>query len=248
MIKFNKVGAVMGVVWGLIIIGVASVAMAAVATYTAQSGDTWEKIAASNNISVQQLVDLNQPVRGQRISVPGVVVVPPPPTPVPTPSAGEIIHLNTYTTGYGYPDNTPANSAAISNPVLHTVAGGTGTFADPITVAVGHVISGGKDTIDFPAGRKFYVPNLRRYFIVEDTCGDGSTPQNGPCHNVATADKGATLWLDLWVGGVGQGKSGTIACEDAITALHTVIENPIATYPVVAGQVYSGTCSQQFGN
>lgn len=251
-IKFNKVGAVLGLVWGLIIVGAVSVAFAATAVYTAQSGDTWEKIAASNSISVQQLVDLNQPVAGQKINVPGAVVVPPvtPPTPAP----GEIIHLNVYTTGYGYPDNTPRNSAAIADPVLHSTAGGTGTFADPITVAVGHTIVAGKDTLDFPAGTKFYVPNLRRYFIVEDACGDGKSPQNVPCHNLSTAPKGTTLWIDLWVGGVGQTAKGTIACEEAITPLdngsnlRTVIQNPVATYPVVAGQIYNGTCSQQFGN
>lgn len=222
------------VLFGIVLLMVAGVAYAATTTvnYTTKTGDTLNGLAV---------------VPGQVVKLVAPIVVPPP-TPVPTPTAGEIIHLNTYTTGYGYPDNTPKNSAAIAAPILHSVAGGTGTFADPVTVAVGHSIIAGKDTLDFPAGTKFYVPNVRRYFIVEDACGDGNSPQNGPCHNVATADKGATLWIDLWVGGVGQTSKGTIACEEAITGLHTVIENPAATYAVVAGQVYNGTCSAQFGN
>jgi hypothetical protein len=63
------------------------------------------------------------------------------PSPV-TPAASEIRFV-AYTTGYGYPDNTPAGNA-ISNPIIHSGAGGTGTYADPITLAVGHSITNGK--------------------------------------------------------------------------------------------------------
>lgn len=176
---------------------------------------------------------------------PPIVTPPPIPTPPPVtpPTSGEV-RFTAYITGYGYPDNTPKNSATICCSVIHSTAGGTGTFADPITIAVGHTISGGKDTLDYPAGTKFYMPNLRRYFIVEDACGDGNTPQNGPCH---TGYQGHP-WLDIWVGGVGFTSSGTVACEDAITDLHLLIENPSPSYPVVIGQVYNGTCSQQFGD
>lgn len=151
--------------------------------------------------------------------------------------------MTAYTTAYGWPDNTPAG-AAISDPVIHKTAGGTGTYADPITVAVGHSITGGQDILDYPAGTKFYVPNLRRYFIVEDTCGDGSSPQSGPCH---TGYQGH-VWIDLWIGGQGLGSNGTLVCEDAITDLHLVIENPASNYAVVSGAVYNGTCSKQYGD
>lgn len=176
-------------------------------------------------------------------------VVPVQPTPTPQPSSppppvvGNEKTLVAYTTGYGYPDNTPAGNA-ISDPSLHSGAGGTGTYADPITLAVGHTISNGKDTLDYPAGTKFYVPNLRKYFIVEDTCGDGNQPQNGPCH---TGYQGH-VWLDLWVGGTSPTKSATLACEDTITGLHTVILNPAANYPVNSGAVYSGSCAVQYGS
>jgi hypothetical protein len=83
----------------------------------------------------------------------------------------------------------------------------------------------GKDTLDYPQGTKFYVPALRKYFIVEDTCGDGSLPQNGPCH---TGYQGK-VWLDLWVGGTTATKAATLSCEDQITDFHLVIENPAST-------------------
>jgi hypothetical protein len=104
------------------------------------------------------------------------------PAPVPVVTATGEVFIQAYTTGYDYWDNTPAGSAIISDPILHKRAGGTGTYADPITLAVGHSIIGGKDILDYPAGTKFYIPNLRRYFIVEDTCGDGPSPQTEECH------------------------------------------------------------------
>lgn len=178
---------------------------------------------------------------GYTVPVTSPVTPTPSPTPTPppisTPPTGDKV-ISAYTTGYGWPDNTPP-SAEISDGVIHSSAGGTGTFADPITVAVGHTITGSKDILDYPKGTKFYFPFLLKYGIVEDTCGDGNTPQNGPCH---TGYKG-NVWLDLWVGGKGLPASGTLACEDAITDIHQVILNPVSTYPVNAGPVYSGKCA-----
>lgn len=178
-------------------------------------------------------------------TTPTVPPATPPPVVPPTVPSNETV-LTAFITGYGYPDNTPTNSAAISHPVLHSQAGGIGTFADPITVAVGHSIINGKDILDYPAGTKFYIPNLRRYFIVEDTCGDGATPQNGPCHTGYPS--GTTTWLDIWVGGVGATKAPVIACEEAITGNFTVIKNPASNYLVVPGAIYQTACTQEFGN
>jgi hypothetical protein len=146
-----------------------------------------------------------------------------------------------YITGYGWPDNTPP-SAEISNPVIHKSAGGAGTYTDPITIAVGHSIISGKDILDYPQGTKFYIPALRRYFIVEDTCGDGGAPQNGPCH---TGYKGYA-WLDAWVGGQNQNSSSVLSCEDSITALHKIIKNPASNYAVVPGPIFGGSCSSLY--
>lgn len=175
---------------------------------------------------------------------------PTPVTPVPTTSAGGEIKLTAYLTGYAWPDNTPPGSA-ISNPVIHHQADGTGTYADPITVAVGHSFINGKDILDYAAGTRVYVPNLRKYFIAEDTCGDGNTPQNVPCHNLNapgnSAPAGAQVWLDLWVGGVGSSQATVLKCEDAITDLHTVIVSPASNYAVNPGPVYGTSCAPQYG-
>ena len=206
--------------------------------------------AATINVTPATTIDQLCKSLGYTLSSTPPPTTPPPtpPPPTPPPNGNEVVRTSVYITGFGYPDNTPPNSDAICCGVLHgSHAGGTGTYTDPITVAVGHVISGGKDTLDFPAGTRFYIPNLRRYFMVEDACGDGNTPQNGPCHNLSQADAGATLWLDVWVGGVGASSGPVISCEDAITALHTVIQNPNSTHPVVVGPVYNGACSQQYG-
>jgi hypothetical protein len=183
------------------------------------------------------------------------------PTPPPTAPATETGTLvtSTYTTGYGYWDNTPAGSSTISNPVIHSVAGGTGTWADPVTVAVGHSITNGVDTLDYPAGTRMYVPNLQKYLIVEDTCGDGSSPQTEPCHQLfnnttgqyagQNADPGSTVWIDIWVGG-NANTSATLTndCEDRITADHTVIFNPsIQTYKVTTGDISGSTCQTGYG-
>jgi hypothetical protein len=170
----------------------------------------------------------------------------PPTTSAPPPPSSSETQIQAYVTGFSWFDNTPPGSSSIAFPVVHSQAGGTGTYADPITVAVGHVISGGTDTPDYPAGTRFYVPNLRRYFIVEDACGDGSTPQNGPCHQGFPAP--ATTWIDVWVGGQGGTSTGADQCMDAITDVWTIIKDPAPDYAVVAGQIYGPLCTQQFGN
>jgi hypothetical protein len=172
---------------------------------------------------------------------------PPAPTPVPTPpappAAGET-RFDAYLTGYGWPDNTPA-SAAISDGVIHSQAGGAGTYTDPITIAVGHSIISGKDILDYPKGTKFYIPTLRKYFIVEDTCGDGNQPQNGPCHT----GKDGRPWLDAWVGGQGAVASSVYSCENKITGVHAVIQNPAPNYAVVSGPIFNnGACASLLGN
>lgn len=161
----------------------------------------------------------------------------------------ERVVTTAYTTGYTWFDNTPAGSALISNPVLHRFAGGTGTFDDPITVAVGHSLATGADVLDYPAGTRFYLPHVRRYFIVEDTCGDGPAPQNGACHSVATAPRGATTWLDVYIGGgSGDSRSAVQACAGKITdadqQLHPVLIHPDPDYLVVTGPLFQhGHCT-----
>jgi hypothetical protein len=145
--------------------------------------------------------------------------------------------IRAFITGYSYFDNTPPGSAVVSHPVRHTMAGGQGTYDDPITVAVGHVRQDGDDILDWPAGTRFYVPNLRRYLIVEDTCGDGERPQEGPCHTGYPDE--ATTWLDVWVGGAGGTAQDAERCMTEITGVWDVIVDPDPDLPVDPGDIYS---------
>ena len=248
--------------------------MAASSTYKVQAGDTLSLIAGKSRLSLRQLIEYNPQLIKVgdmlNLSAPVAQVTPPAssktstpvaaPLPTPTivttvavaaaPSAGEI-RMNAYTTSYTYWDNTPPGSADISDPVIHAKAGGMGTYSDPITIAVGHSITNGKDTLDFPAGTKFYIPNVRRYFIVEDTCGDGKTPQNGPCHKGAPA--GTDVWVDLWIDGATGSSSQADACAGVLTdtngIAHLMIQNPASNFRVVSGPIFqNGACTAQFGN
>ncbi|MCP5086192.1 MAG: hypothetical protein GY952_05235 [Rhodobacteraceae bacterium] len=143
-----------------------------------------------------------------------------------------------YLTGYSYWDNTPRRSTAIAIPVIHRRAGGTGTYTDPVTLAVGHVIQGGRHTMDFAPGTRFYIERLKKYAIVEDQCGDGNRPQNGPCHS---GHKGHA-WIDIYVGGKKSSASAARNCTYRVTGLQPVVLDPHANYPVSAGELTASGC------
>jgi 3D (Asp-Asp-Asp) domain-containing protein len=65
-------------------------------------------------------------------------------------------------TFYASMDNDPPFSTTIAYPRLHQKAGGTGTYADPITFAA--------DARLYPTGTRIYVPRFRKYFVMEDRC------------------------------------------------------------------------------
>ncbi len=154
------------------------------------------------------------------------------------PQTGET-RLRVYLTGYSYWDNTPPGSAIIARPVLHREAGGTGTFKDPVTLAVGHRKVGDTFIPDYPPGTRFYLPRLRKYAMVEDLCGDGDTPQLGPCH---IGYQGHS-WVDIYVGGIGHDAKIADACTRMITGIQPAILNPRPDYPSEAGEVLSTNCA-----
>lgn len=143
-----------------------------------------------------------------------------------------------YVTGYTWFDNTPPGSAAIARPVLRQRAGGTGTWSDPVTIAVGHSIERGRQTLDYAEGTRFYLPRLRKYAIVEDVCGDGARPQDGPCHT----GRNGMPWLDIWVGGRGQTPEAAQGCTYRITAVQEVLIHPPRDLPVEAGEIAGSGC------
>jgi hypothetical protein len=171
--------------------------------------------------------------------------------------------LKAYTTGYSYWDNTPPGSSEIAfpkkggYPTFHDIADGTGTWDDPITVAVGWTLLGATSTPDYAPGTKFYIPSVRRYFVVEDLCGDvkadGTLPQNEPCHKPVkeVLDMGTEAQIDLWIDGKTGTADSTLDCMSKITGdgPHLVILNPKANYVVVSGAIFTnGACTELFSD
>lgn len=167
----------------------------------------------------------------------------PAPAPAPKkPAAGEKVITSAYLTGYSYYDNTPPGSSEIAFPgTRHDVAAGTGTYEDPITLAVGWHEDAGPQ---WPVGSRFYLPFLHKYVIVEDLCGDEA--ENGPCYQLDEAADGATTWLDVWTGGEGQSREVSDSCMGRITAIHTVVHKPADDYPVNPGDITSACSRDQF--
>lgn len=143
-----------------------------------------------------------------------------------------------YLTGYSYWDNTPPGSAAIARPVIHRKAAGSGTYNDPITIAVGYRLVGGTARLDYPAGTRFYIPSIRRYVIVEDICGNGPQPHLTGCHR----GKGGQPWLDVYVDGSRAGAAAANACMRSITGMREFIMNPRSNYPVLKGPLTESGC------
>jgi 3D (Asp-Asp-Asp) domain-containing protein len=138
----------------------------------------------------------------------------------PAPKAEASPNASGPITFYAAADNDPAGSREIAFPGLHREAGGTGTFADPLTFAAAKGV--------FKPGTKVYVPDVQRYFILEDSC--------------ATC---AGSHIDLWTGPAVD--SGVIRCEEALTrsGARPYQVNPPAGLPVVAGDLYlGGKCYQ----
>jgi hypothetical protein len=155
------------------------------------------------------------------------------------PQAGETWLNNSYITGYTYQDNNPPNSAEICCPSVHQEAGGTGTYNDPITVAVDYSTG---TTMQYAAGTRFYIPNLRAYFVAEDRTGELEATN--------TADHGTDPHLDVWIDGRTETAAQSDACARAITNTGLrVILNPQQGYAVTVGPVAANnTCRQNAGN
>jgi hypothetical protein len=122
--------------------------------------------------------------------------------------------------------------------VVHKVAGGVGTWDDPVTVAVGHSIEAGVQTWDVPAGTRLYFPDIQRYGVVEDVCGDGPRPQDGPCHSGFQGH----LWVDIWVDGRTLSPSQATACAERVTGVVDVTWHPPSDLPVAPGVLAETFC------
>lgn len=158
-----------------------------------------------------------------------VVIRPPdtslPATPAPSAPAEEA-RLSAWVTGYTFWDNTPPGSAVIARPVLHDEAGGTGTWDDPVTLAVGFT----GETWHYLPGTRVYLPELRKYAVVEDLCGSCGKGYDGLPH------------VDLYIGGAEISAGDADACARAITAVQDILLHPAPDYPVHPGEVAKSGC------
>lgn len=89
--------------------------------------------------------------------------------------------LSTYDTENNSPPGAGIEYAKnYGYPTVHNLAGGTGTYANPITFA--------SENGELPPGARIYIAHWKKYFIKEDLCTS--------CYN-------PPAWqFDLWVGGV----------------------------------------------
>jgi hypothetical protein len=120
-----------------------------------------------------------------------------------------------YLTGYSVYDNDPPGSKDIAYPRPdvpgnHLYAGGSGSFSNPVTLAVGLV----NGVPQFKPGTKLYIPIIQKYVRVEDSCADCGKGYNG--HK----------WIDVWVNGETSTSASADACMNKITGLHKVVVNP----------------------
>ncbi len=146
------------------------------------------------------------------------------PAPAPVTSSVEI-------TWYGAFDDDPPGSVAIDRPdsckaCIHKTAGGTGTWADPLTFA-SPISADGKSAYAY--GDRIYVGTIggitvNKYFIREDSCAVSWTAPNG-C--------GAATHVDLYMGNP-SGTKDVLTCEDALTpdGLAPIVVNPAPDLPV----------------
>jgi 3D (Asp-Asp-Asp) domain-containing protein len=138
--------------------------------------------------------------------------------------------MNVKLTFYGWPDNDPPGNA-IAYPGLgsssHQGAGGTGTYDDPITVAVVTQSNNGL----WSPGTKMYLPSLKKYLIVEDECASCAQAQ-----------------IDVWMNSDGNHNDEVLACQDSLTPAEDVeVEidpptgRPVRTEPLF--DIARGRCS-----
>jgi hypothetical protein len=129
-------------------------------------------------------------------------------------------------TFYAAADNDPPGSTEIAYPnSRHVAAGGTGTYADPLSLAT--------DPREIRPGVLVYYPPVQKYFVMEDDCAE--------C--IDDWDQSRTPHVDLWASNTSD--PAVLTCEAALTpdGPDTIIVNPQADLPVDLKPLYAnGWC------
>lgn len=146
--------------------------------------------------------------------------------------------LQAYVTGYSYWDNTSSQTVENSHPVKHRTAGGMGTYSNPVTLAVGYQMMNTETVLSVPAGTVFYLPRLRKYAIVEDTCDAGLSPEDGSCH---TGYQGV-VQFEIYVDGALAEKRESKRCVQKLTGVQPAVMEPGPNMSVVVGPLTESGC------
>ena len=140
------------------------------------------------------------------------------------------------TTWFGAKDNCPPGGIIAHPRKQGGVAGGVGTYEDPITFA-------GVKEREAP-GTIYYVPQFAKYFIMEDDCQE--------CVRGWREKK--AYHIDLWMGpDTATSGPGIIQCENQLTKTNEVTVNPshdefVDTTPIFdAGRTANDGCIEPTG-
>ncbi|KAE9370822.1 hypothetical protein N431DRAFT_492846 [Stipitochalara longipes BDJ] len=127
-------------------------------------------------------------------------------------------------TFYGYPDNDPPSAQTAYNcGGRNNIAGGTGTYDDPLTMASA---SG-----EFSQCEIVYVPYLEKYVRYEDYCQECTDDFNGS----------GKRHIDVWTGSsTVNGGQAQINCEDSLTPSGdiVIVRSPDSSYGVDTAPLY----------
>ncbi|RFU34247.1 hypothetical protein B7463_g2088, partial [Scytalidium lignicola] len=136
-------------------------------------------------------------------------------------------------TFYGYPDNSPPGPATAYNcGGRNGVAGGTGTYDDPVTFATAPG--------EFNQCEIIYIPLLTKYGRFEDICEQCTTDfNNGISH------------IDIWTGSsTVNGGQNQINCEDNLTfgGRYSMVRQPPTNYGVNTAPLFVAPNTCNTGN
>lgn len=190
-----------------------------------------------------------QPGAGVEASIPsaGQPVVPHAPKPLPAlpvPSPGQIV-TTVYTAAHSWAGASAGGTAAGDSRAPQS-GKGTGTYEDPITIAVSSHPASGQA---IPAGTRIYLPDLRRYFIAGDACTDDGDAEDNQCRQgdpVSTS----TIRMDIRIGGEDVSDAAAEACSRQVADIGTAVLNPAGNYVVApgAGVMHDGKCNAGYGD
>jgi hypothetical protein len=143
---------------------------------------------------------------------------------------GCTLAANYQITFYGSPDNDPPGSDSTAYNCGgrdYHASSGNGSYANPVTFA--------SAPGEFKQCEIIYVPYIRKYARMEDTCAQCTTDfQNGKLH------------IDIWTGSTYNGGQTQINCEDQLTPdqAQPVLRSPGSSEPVDTTPLISnGQCT-----